>query len=97
MLDDPGKALASISKLLPSNPGSLLITLLFLAVVVVSLIGTSFPVMDKPLADIADPSNIEKIGLMLVTEHVIAFEVLALVLLASLIGAIYLARKEVDK
>ncbi len=97
MLDNPAKQLASLSRFVPSNPGSLLIVLLFLAVISVSLIGTAWPVADQPLGDFADPSNIEKIGMLLFTEFVVAFEVLALALLASLVGAIYLAREEVEK
>ena len=42
----------------------------------------------------ADPSNIEGIGMLIFTQYVVPFEVLSIVLLASLIGAIYMAKGE---
>lgn len=41
-----------------------------------------------------DSSAIEHVGALLFTEYVIPFEVLSLILLAALIGGLYMARKE---
>ncbi len=41
-----------------------------------------------------DASGIEHIGGLLFTKYVIPFEVLALVLLAALLGSLYMAKKE---
>ncbi len=41
-----------------------------------------------------DASGIEHVGGLLFTKYVIPFEVLALVLLAALLGSLYMAKKE---
>ncbi|MBW6517832.1 MAG: NADH-quinone oxidoreductase subunit J [ANME-2 cluster archaeon] len=41
-----------------------------------------------------DPSAVEHVGSLLFTQYVIPFEVLSLVLLAALLGSIYMAKKE---
>jgi NADH:ubiquinone oxidoreductase subunit 6 (subunit J) len=41
-----------------------------------------------------DTSGIEHVGGLLFTKYVIPFEVLALVLLAALLGSLYMAKKE---
>ncbi len=41
-----------------------------------------------------DTSAIEHVGALLFTQYVIPFEVIALVLLAALLGSLYMAKKE---
>ncbi|MEA1894305.1 MAG: dehydrogenase [Euryarchaeota archaeon] len=69
------------------------VALLFFAVVAMSATGTDWSV--TPLTFIEnDSSGIVHIGTMIFTTYVVAFEVLALVLLAALIGGIYLAKED---
>ncbi|WP_256360051.1 F420H2 dehydrogenase subunit FpoJ [Methanococcoides sp. NM1] len=65
---------------------------LFLAVVLVSLYGTGWTTVEQLPQNIADPSNIKGLGVLIFTDFVIPFEILSIVLLSSLIGAIYLAK-----
>lgn len=65
---------------------------LFLAVVLVSLYGTGWTTVEQLPQNIADPSNIKGLGVLIFTDFVIPFEILSVVLLSSLIGAIYLAK-----
>ncbi len=44
-----------------------------------------------------DASAIEHVGGLLFTKYVIPFEVLSLVLLAALLGSLYMAKKEEDE
>ncbi|HIH44032.1 MAG TPA: dehydrogenase [Candidatus Methanoperedenaceae archaeon] len=44
--------------------------------------------------NVTDQSGIKHVGKALLTTYVLPFEVLSLLLLAALIGAIYLAKKE---
>jgi NADH-quinone oxidoreductase subunit J len=67
---------------------------LFLAVVLVSLYGTSWTTVDQLPQNMADQSNIKAIGTLIFTEFVVPFEVLSIVLLSSLVGAIYMAKGE---
>jgi NADH-quinone oxidoreductase subunit J len=67
---------------------------LFLAVVLVSLYGTSWVTVPELPQNAADPSNIKAIGTLIFTEFVAPFEILSFVLLASLMGAIYMAKGE---
>jgi NADH:ubiquinone oxidoreductase subunit 6 (subunit J) len=72
------------------------VALLFLAVVAMSVLGTGWVV--KPLTFVeGDPSGIVHIGTQIFTTYVVAFEVLALVLLAALIGGIYLAKEDKEE
>lgn len=71
-----------------------LVALLFTAVVVVGAFGTSWNTVSELPANPADQSNIEGIGILTFTRYVVPFEVLSIVLLASLIGAIYMAKGE---
>lgn len=71
-----------------------LVALLFTAVVVVGAFGTSWNTVSELPANPADQSNIEGIGVLIFTHFVAPFEVLSIVLLASLIGAIYMAKGE---
>ena len=77
-----------------NRPASLLIALLFVAVVVTGIFGTSWNTVSELPENPADPSNIEGIGMLIFTQYVVPFEVLSIVLLASLIGAIYMAKGE---
>ncbi|MCK4652641.1 MAG: dehydrogenase [Methanosarcinales archaeon] len=73
-----------------------LVSLLFLAVVGMSVFGTIWVV--EPLTFVEnDPSGILHIGMQIFTTYVVAFEVLALVLLAALIGGIYLAKEDKEE
>lgn len=73
---------------------SFLVALLFLAVITVSVVGTDWAAVDELPQNLDDPSNIEGIGELIFTGFVVPFEVLSLVLLASLIGAVYIAKGE---
>ncbi|MDK2892136.1 F420H2 dehydrogenase subunit FpoJ [Methanohalophilus sp.] len=70
------------------------IVLLFLAVVLVSLYETSWVTVDQLPQNLEDQSNIKAIGTLLFTDFVAPFEILSFVLLASLMGAIYMAKGE---
>ncbi|MBP2030984.1 NADH-quinone oxidoreductase subunit J [Methanohalophilus levihalophilus] len=70
------------------------IALLFLAVVLVSLYGTSWVTVDQLPQNVDDPSNIKAIGTLVFTDFVAPFEIMSFVLLASLMGAIYMAKGE---
>ncbi len=72
------------------------VALLFLAVVGMSVMGTAW--VEEPLTFVEnDPSGILHIGMQIFTTYVVAFEVLALVLLAALIGGIYLAKEDEEE
>lgn len=77
-----------------NRPLSFLVALLFTAVVVVGAFGTSWNTVSELPQNPADQSNIEGIGMLIFTHYVAPFEVLSIVLLASLIGAIYMAKGE---
>ncbi|MCQ1537029.1 dehydrogenase [Methanosarcina sp. KYL-1] len=80
-----------------NRPAALAVSLLFLFVVVLGTFGTSWNTVSELPANPADQSNIEGIGMLIFTQYVVPFEVLSIVLLASLIGAIYMAKGEGDK
>lgn len=73
---------------------SFLVAFLFTAIVMVGAFGTSWNTVSELPQNPADQSNIEGIGMLIFTHYVAPFEVLSIVLLASLIGAIYLAKGE---
>ena len=77
-----------------NQPLSFLVALLFTAIVVVGTFGTSWNTVSELPQNPADQSNIEGIGVLIFTHYVAPFEVLSIVLLASLIGAIYMAKGE---
>lgn len=77
-----------------NRPLAFFVTLLFTAVVVVGAFGTSWNTVSELPQNPADQSNIEGIGMLIFTHYVAPFEVLSIVLLASLIGAIYMAKGE---
>ena len=72
----------------------ILVALLFLASILIGIMGTPWPSVDKLPEDATDMSGIERIGTLIFKDYVLAFEILSLLLLASLIGAVYMARKE---
>ncbi len=73
------------------------VALLFLAVVALAVVTTTWITVDELPQNAADQSNIEAIGVQVFTQFVIPFEVLSLVLLGALIGAVYIAKSEVEK
>lgn len=77
-----------------NRPLAFLVVLLFTAIVVIGAFGTSWNTVSELPQNPADQSNIEGIGMLIFTHYVAPFEVLSIVLLASLIGAIYLAKGE---
>ncbi len=77
-----------------NRPLAFLVALLFTAVVVLGVFGTSWNTVSELPQNPADQSNIEGIGMLIFTHYVAPFEVLSIVLLASLIGAIYMAKGE---
>jgi NADH:ubiquinone oxidoreductase subunit 6 (subunit J) len=76
---------------------SMIVAMLFFAVVVISVFGTTWSMVDELPENAADQSNIEGIGVLLFTDFVVPFEVLSLVLLATLIGATFMAKSEVKE
>lgn len=80
-----------------NRPAALAVALLFLAVVVLGTFGTSWNTVSELPENPADPSNVEGLGMLIFTQYVIPFEVMSIVLLASLIGAIYMAKGEGSK
>lgn len=77
-----------------NRPLAFIVALLFTAVVVVGTFGTSWNTVSELPQNPADQSNIEGIGILIFTQYVAPFEVLSIVLLASLVGAIYMAKGE---
>jgi NADH-quinone oxidoreductase subunit J len=75
----------------------MIVAFLFLAIVMVSVIGTSWPTVDQLPQNLEDQSNIEGIGLLIFTQFVVPFEILSIVLLSAMIGAIYIAKGEAGK
>jgi NADH-quinone oxidoreductase subunit J len=76
---------------------SIIVAMLFFAVVVMSVFGTTWNMVEELPENAADQSNIESIGVLLFTDFVVPFEVLSLVLLATLIGATFMAKSEVEE
>ncbi len=70
----------------------MLIAALFLSVMVVAIAFTSWPSLDLIPQNIEDQSNIEGIGVLIFTDFVVPFEIMSIVLLSSLMGAIYMAK-----
>jgi NADH:ubiquinone oxidoreductase subunit 6 (subunit J) len=77
-----------------NRPLAFIVALLFTAVVVVGAFGTSWNTVSELPQNPADQSNIEGIGMLIFTHYIAPFEVLSIVLLASLVGAIYMAKGE---
>lgn len=77
-----------------NRPLAFIVALLFTGVVVLGAFGTSWNTVSELPQNPADQSNIEGIGMLIFIHYVAPFEVLSIVLLASLIGAIYMAKGE---
>lgn len=67
-----------------------LITMVFFVLSILALVKTAWPVSGGQLPD----ERIFEIGRLLMSEYVIPFEVVSVVLLAALIGAIIIGRRE---
>ena len=76
---------------------SIIVAMLFFAVVVISVSGSTWSTVTELPENAADQSNIEAIGVLLFTDFVVLFEVLSIVLLATLIGATFMAKSEVKE
>lgn len=72
----------------------IIIALLFLSIVLLSIFTTSWNTIEQLPQNISDQSNVQGIGILLFTDLVVPFEILSIVLLATLIGAIYMAKGE---
>ncbi len=68
----------------------LVATLLFLGFLKI-IFEANFHIIGKP---IHNSSSIQQIGINLMTDYIFAFEVIGIFLLAALIGAVYIAKKE---
>jgi F420H2 dehydrogenase subunit J len=73
------------------------VALLFTIAVALGAFGTAWNTVSNLPENPADQSNIEGIGMLIFTQYAAPFEVLSIVLLASLVGAIYLAKGEGNK
>ena len=73
------------------------VAILFFAVVALAVVSTTWITVDELPQNLADQSNIEAIGVLIFTQFVFPFEVLSIVLLGALIGAIYIAKGEVEE
>ena len=70
----------------------MIITILFLAIVLISIGFTNWNTVDQLPQNPMDQSNIQGIGMLIFTDLVVPFEILSIVLLSSLMGAIYMAK-----
>lgn len=75
----------------------MIIAFLFLAIVVISVGFTQWNTVDQIPQNMMDQSNIQGIGRLIFTDFVVPFEILSIVLLASLMGAIYMAKGDGTK
>ncbi len=70
----------------------MVVALLFLSVILVAVASTGWPSLDQLPQNLEDQSNIEGIGVLIFTDFVVPFEILSIVLLSTLMGAIYMAK-----
>lgn len=70
----------------------MIIAFLFLAIVIISIGFTQWNTVDQIPQNLMDQSNIQGIGRLIFDDFVVPFEILSIVLLASLMGAIYMAK-----
>ncbi|WP_342305784.1 F420H2 dehydrogenase subunit FpoJ [Methanolobus sp. ZRKC5] len=70
----------------------MVVALLFLSVILVAVASTGWPSLDQIPQNLDDQSNIEGIGVLIFTDFVVPFEILSIVLLSALMGAIYMAK-----
>jgi NADH:ubiquinone oxidoreductase subunit 6 (subunit J) len=66
---------------------------ILIAVAMVGLVGWAIVQTDWPVADAAVGAAVDAIALALFTTYALPFEVISLLLLAAIIGAIFLARR----
>lgn len=71
---------------------AMMVAFLFLAVILVAVFSTGWHSVDQLPQNLEDQSNIQGIGVLIFTEFVVPFEILAIVLLSALMGAIYMAK-----
>jgi NADH-quinone oxidoreductase subunit J len=76
---------------------AMIIAALFLSIMIVAVVFTSWPSLDQIPQNIEDQSNIEGIGVLIFTDFVVPFEIMSIVLLSSLMGAIYMAKGDDNK
>jgi NADH-quinone oxidoreductase subunit J len=84
--------LTSVYNFFRPRISGMIIALLFLAIVVISVGFTNWSTVDQISQNPLDQSNIQGIGRMIFNDFVVPFEILSIVLLASLMGAIYMAK-----
>ncbi len=70
----------------------MIVAILFLAIVIISIGFTNWNTVDQIPQNAMDQSNIQGIGMLIFTDFVIPFEILSIVLLSTLMGAIYMAK-----
>lgn len=87
----------SVYTYLKSRILAMIIAALFLAIILVGIVYTGWPSMDQLPQNIQDQSNIQGIGMMIFTDFVVPFEILSIILLSSLMGAIYMAKGDDNK
>ncbi len=66
---------------------------LFLFVLLITVLGTPWPAMENP-ADKELSSTVSPIGILLLTDYLLPFEIASLLLLIALIGAVVIAQSE---
>ncbi len=84
--------LTSVYNFFRPRIAGMIIAFLFLAIVVISIGFTEWNTVDQIPQNLMDQSNIQGIGRLIFTDLVVPFEILSIVLLASLMGAIYMAK-----
>jgi NADH-quinone oxidoreductase subunit J len=67
--------------------GSVLLAALFAAVLITVLVGTPWKIAPQP-----DTATVEIIGISMLTQYLVPFEMASMLLLVALIGAVWLAR-----
>jgi len=67
--------------------GSVLLAALLAAVLIIILIGTPWKIAPQP-----DTATVEIIGISMLTQYLVPFEMASMLLLVALIGAVWLAR-----
>ncbi len=67
------------------------LAMIFFIVCLKLIVEAKFYILENP---IPKPFSVNKIGLILMTDKIIAFEVIGILLLVALIGAVFIAKKE---
>ncbi|MCC7575906.1 MAG: NADH-quinone oxidoreductase subunit J [Methanomethylovorans sp.] len=84
--------LTSVYNFFRPRIAGMIIAILFLAIVLISIGFTNWNTVDQLPQNPMDQSNIQGIGMLIFTDLVVPFEILSIVLLSSLMGAIYMAK-----